>query len=91
MTPTCGWCWPSPAARVLATWSATSYPTRWRWCSTTRTGPGPVGAAAIRPRRAGRSPTELFGDYLTEQNIDDPRLNKLFAELLEIQVTARGG
>jgi exonuclease SbcD len=31
----------------------------------------------------GRSPRELFGDYLTEENIDDPRLTAMFAELLD--------
>jgi DNA repair protein SbcD/Mre11 len=48
---------------------------------------------AYRPRRAGRDgngksrigrgPAELFGDYLTEQNIDDPRIAAMFAELLD--------
>ena len=33
--------------------------------------------------RIGRSPRELFADYLTEQNIDDPRLTAMFAELLD--------
>jgi DNA repair protein SbcD/Mre11 len=43
------------------------------------------GAAAGGPRasRASRTPLELFGDYLTEQNIDDPRISKMFAELLD--------
>ena len=31
----------------------------------------------------GRSPLELFGDYLSEQNIDDPRITAMFAELLD--------
>lgn len=48
--------------------------------------PRPGGRGADQATRAGRSPLELFGDYLTEQNIDDPRLNKMFAELLD-QVT----
>jgi hypothetical protein len=26
---------------------------------------------------------ELFADFLTEQNIEDPRITSLFAELLE--------
>jgi len=38
---------------------------------------------AARPSRAGRTPLELFGDYLAEQNIADPRVERLFAELLE--------
>ena len=33
--------------------------------------------------RIGRSPAQLFGDYLAEQNVADPRLNALFAELLD--------
>jgi exonuclease SbcD len=33
--------------------------------------------------RLDRSPTELFGDYLAEQNIDDTRVATMFAELLE--------
>jgi exonuclease SbcD len=43
------------------------------------------GAAAAGPRasRASRTPLELFGDYLTEQNIDDPRISRMFAELLD--------
>jgi exonuclease SbcD len=36
-----------------------------------------------RPSRAGRGPLDLFGDYLAEQNIDDPRIASLFAELLD--------
>jgi exonuclease SbcD len=38
---------------------------------------------ADRPSRVGRSPMQLFGDYLTEQVIVDPRINALFSELLE--------
>lgn len=34
-------------------------------------------------RRTGRSPRELFADYLTERDEDDPRLRKLFDELLD--------
>ena len=36
-----------------------------------------------RASRAGRAPLELFGDYLAEQNIDDPRISRMFAELLD--------
>ncbi|HEY0640998.1 MAG TPA: exonuclease SbcCD subunit D [Pseudonocardiaceae bacterium] len=43
--------------------------------------PRPEGTAG--PRRAGRTPTELFDAYLAEQNVDDPRVAALFAELLE--------
>jgi exonuclease SbcD len=33
--------------------------------------------------RADRSPVELFGDFLRDQNVDDPRITAMFAELLE--------
>lgn len=33
--------------------------------------------------RLDRPPTELFADFLTEQNIEDPRVGAMFAELLE--------
>ena len=36
-----------------------------------------------RPSRIGRSPSQLFGDYLSEQNIADPRLQAMFGELLD--------
>jgi len=36
-----------------------------------------------RPSRIGRSPVELFGDYLTEENVDDPRITAMFADLLD--------
>ena len=45
--------------------------------------PRPGSRDGDRPSRVGRSPQELFGDYLHEQNIEDPRLNALFAELLD--------
>ncbi|HEV2260050.1 MAG TPA: exonuclease SbcCD subunit D [Streptosporangiaceae bacterium] len=45
--------------------------------------PRPGGRSGERASRIGRSPRELFGDYLAEQNIDDPRLTALFAELLD--------
>jgi DNA repair protein SbcD/Mre11 len=35
------------------------------------------------PSRAGRSPVQLFGDYLNEQNVADERVERMFAELLE--------
>ena len=47
---------------------------------------------AFRPRatgqvrttsRLGRSPTELFADFLTESQVDDKRVRNLFAELLD--------
>jgi DNA repair protein SbcD/Mre11 len=36
-----------------------------------------------RPDRAGHTPHELFGQYLDEQGVEDPRLVVLFDELLE--------
>jgi exonuclease SbcD len=45
--------------------------------------PRPGGRSADRASRVGRSPRELFGDYLTEENIDDPRLTAMFAALLD--------
>jgi len=45
--------------------------------------PRPGGRDGDRPSRIGRSPRELFGDYLGEQNIDDPRITAMFAELLD--------
>ena len=33
--------------------------------------------------RLDRPPTELFADFLAEQNIEDPRVGAMFAELLE--------
>jgi DNA repair protein SbcD/Mre11 len=36
-----------------------------------------------KPSRAGRSPLELFGDYLDERNIEDPRIPAMFADLLD--------
>jgi exonuclease SbcD len=44
-------------------------------------GPGQHGTSSVS--RIGRSPAQLFGDYLAEQNVADPRLNALFAELLD--------
>ncbi len=43
-----------------------------------------------RRSRAGRSPLKLFGDYLAEQNIDDPRLSAMFTELLD-EITGSAG
>ncbi len=36
-----------------------------------------------RPSRAGRTPTQLFGDYLAEQDVADERVERMFAQLLE--------
>jgi DNA repair protein SbcD/Mre11 len=45
--------------------------------------PRPGAKGEYGPSRIGRSPVELFGDYLGEQKIEDPRLTAMFAELLE--------
>src|SRR5271166_2649700 len=45
--------------------------------------PRPGTRGSDRPSRAGRSPQQLFTDYLGEQNIDDPRITAMFAELLD--------
>ncbi len=41
------------------------------------------GARDGKPSRAGRSPLQLFGDYLDERDIDDPRIPAMFADLLD--------
>ena len=43
--------------------------------------PGDRGGS--RPSRAGRSPLDLFGDYLAEQNVDDQRIPAMFATVLD--------
>ena len=40
-------------------------------------------AAAVASRRAGRTPGELFAEYLASQNVADPRLEALFARLID--------
>jgi exonuclease SbcD len=45
--------------------------------------PTPGQRPTSRRSRVGRSPMQLFGDYLSEQNVADPRLNAMFAELLD--------
>jgi len=45
--------------------------------------PRPGGSGGDRPSRIGRSPRELFGDYLREQDVDDPRITAMFADLLD--------
>jgi exonuclease SbcD len=53
-----------------------------------RSTPGSRGAGG--PSRVGRSPVELFGDYLAEKNIDDPRIGAMFASLLDEVTSAPG-
>jgi DNA repair protein SbcD/Mre11 len=50
--------------------------------------PGVHGGAA-RPSRAGRTPVQLFGDYLAEQNVADERVERMFAGLLEEMTDGR--
>ena len=45
--------------------------------------PRPGTGGGAKPSRAGRTPQQLFGDYLAEQNVDDPRILGMFAELLD--------
>jgi DNA repair protein SbcD/Mre11 len=51
--------------------------------------PRPGEAGQARPSRAGRSPAQLFGDYLQEQKVADPRVERMFAELLEDMTDSR--
>jgi exonuclease SbcD len=39
--------------------------------------------SAAGPSRSGRTPVQLFGDYLAEQNVADERVERMFAELLD--------
>jgi DNA repair protein SbcD/Mre11 len=41
------------------------------------------GDAGGTPSRAGRTPLQLFGDYVAEQGVGDERVERMFAELLE--------
>jgi DNA repair protein SbcD/Mre11 len=52
--------------------------------------PQPGHRDGDRPSRAGRSPLDLFADYLAEEKIDDPRITAMFAELLD-EVTGAAG
>jgi exonuclease SbcD len=45
--------------------------------------PRPGTGGGAKPSRAGRTPQQLFDDYLAEQNVDDPRIVGMFAELLD--------
>jgi DNA repair protein SbcD/Mre11 len=51
--------------------------------------PQPGSRTSSGPPRAGRSPLDLFGDYLTEQNVDDQRIPAMFRTLLD-EVAAGG-
>lgn len=52
--------------------------------------PRPGARDGDRSSRVGRSPRELFSDYLSEQSIDDPRILAMFARLLD-EVTGSSG
>lgn len=41
------------------------------------------GGGGDRPSRVGRSPAQLFGDYLGEEGVADPRITAMFSELLD--------
>ncbi len=45
--------------------------------------PRPGGTSSAGPSRIGRGPAELFGDYLRHEDIEDPRITALFADLLD--------
>jgi DNA repair protein SbcD/Mre11 len=53
--------------------------------------PRPGTSSGGRPSRAGRSPVELFNDYLAEQSVADPRIGAMFAELLDEVTGSDGG
>ncbi len=48
------------------------------------------GTHGDKPSRAGRSPLQLFGDYLAEQDVADERVERMFAELLEEMTDGEG-
>jgi exonuclease SbcD len=45
--------------------------------------PGQQAADGGKQTRAGRTPLQLFGDYVAEQGIGDERVERMFAELLD--------
>jgi exonuclease SbcD len=49
---------------------------------------GTAAAAAEASRRAGRTPPELFAEYLASQHVADERLEALFARLLDEETAA---
>ena len=42
-------------------------------------------SAPRRPSRSGRTPTQLFDEFLADRNVSDERVRALFAELLDAQ------
>jgi DNA repair protein SbcD/Mre11 len=53
--------------------------------------PRPGTRGGDKPSRAGRGPLQLFSDYLGEQKIEDPRIPRMFAELLDELTSAPDG
>ncbi len=51
--------------------------------------PGTHGGG--KPSRAGRTPLQLFGDYLREQDVADERVERMFASLLDELTDAGSG
>jgi len=51
--------------------------------------PRPGSHGQDKQSRAGRTPTQLFGDYLAEQNVSDQRVERMFANLLDDLTTAQ--
>ena len=49
---------------------------------------GAAGDTVAASTRQGRTPHDLFADYLSEEGVDDPRLGALFAELLDAETGA---
>jgi len=45
--------------------------------------PRPGSHGTDKPSRAGRTPLQLFGDYLKEQDVADERVERMFAQLLD--------
>lgn len=43
------------------------------------------------PSRQGRSPHELFAEYVASQGVDDPRVASLFAQLLDTEAAVDAG
>jgi exonuclease SbcD len=50
--------------------------------------PEATGERRNRPSRAGRTPSELFATYLAESDASDPRVEALFAELLDATMSS---
>jgi exonuclease SbcD len=50
----------------------------------------PGSQSGGRPSRVGRTPAQLFGDYLAEQDVADERVERMFADLLEDMSEGQG-